>query len=138
MILRVSNLLGESILFFISLSIFSLLSITLFIPAANLGYQSSLDEYLDGYSYGYSVSYLFSDTGYLYLYNDGRDINVISKIYVEGLEIQPIIQVFNGSEWVTSFSIPSYTVFRFNVSFLPSQVDIVVEDRYVLHVEVVS
>ena len=137
MMLRISNLLGESILFFISLSIFSLLSFTLFVPMANIGYQSYMEEYLDGYSYGYSVSYLFNDGDFIYLYNGGRDIYRISKIYMDGLEVQHYIEVFDGSSWIGSSKVPSQAVFRFNITYLPSQIDLVIEDRYILHVEVI-
>jgi len=138
MMLRISTLMGESIMFFISLSIFSILSLSLFLPLANIGYQSARYEYLDGYSRGFSITYLFTTSSYVYLYNEGRAIDNLSKIYFDGVELSPSIQFFNGSDWITSSKIPSETVFRISISFKPSRIDLVVNNEYILDIEVVS
>lgn len=136
MILRISSLLGESILLFIGLSIFSLLSLSLFIPVMNIGYQESIDTYLDGYSYGYMVSYLFSDSSYIYLYNGGRELEQLSKVYLDGELTITYIEYFNGSKWVESTKIPPNTIFRLSINQDPNRVDLIVVDKFVIHVEV--
>ncbi|HIQ13082.1 MAG TPA: hypothetical protein EYH44_01670 [Thermoprotei archaeon] len=136
MIIRISNLLGESILLFIGLSIFSLLSLSLFIPVLNIGYQESIDTYIDGYSYGYIVSYLFSDSRYIYLYNGGRELEHLSKIYLDGELANVNIEYFNGSTWVGSTKIPSNTIFRLSINQDPNIVHLIVLDQFVIRVEV--
>ncbi len=137
MIYRISSLLGETTLFFITISIFSILSLSLFYPMLNNTRVDVLSNYENGYKYGYYVTYLFTESNYIYLYNDGRPISDITSVYIGNQSIIPSIQVLHNNSWLNTTHIPTDSIFRFYYGDIPQSIDLVIEGKYVIHIEVV-
>ena len=135
MILRFSNILGESLLFFISLSILSILSISLFNPKMNLAISSAYATYEDGYKYGYKIDFLQKDSAYLYFLNSGRTIKNISIIYLDDVKYTGPVFILRNGAWQTSGHINKGDVFKipYNSTNL-TKLDLVVDGKYILHV----
>ncbi len=133
--LRVSSLLGESLLFFISISILSIITLTAVFPSKNLLILSTRETYLDGYRYGYKVAFLTQSSGYIYLMNIGRNISRINLIYIDGVKYNGSIEIYVNGTWSQNFRWLYGSILRLqnsNQDF--KKIDFVIEDRYVIHV----
>ncbi len=126
-----SNMLGESILLFISVSLLGMGVVSIYQPSLNILGLGAEEEVRDGYSYGYHVSILFLRDGYLYLLNDGREIGEVSTIYVDGSPLQPPYEVYVEGQWILSSSLPKGGILRIPVAQAPGEV-ILLGDGYVI------
>ena len=130
-----SNIFSETLLLFTTLSIISLLSLSLFNPIVTQGRYKVESNYLDGYRYGFRVIYLFYKDGYIYLENIGRDIEYISLLIIDGYIYNGSIETYQNNSWSASSYIPGETIFRIQYPYGGfERIDVVIEDRYILHV----
>ncbi len=134
MIIRISNILGESLLFFISISILSILTFTTFIPGKNVVLMSTREAYMDGYRYGYKISYLTWEDGYVYLMNIGRNIWNITRIYLDGQIYNGTFEIYRGGIWIQSDKWLEGEILRIPYPYPgPNRVDLIILEKYVLH-----
>jgi len=134
---RFSNMLGESLLFFISISLLSILSLSFFTPFSNILLSDSYETYESAYKYGYRVEFLRRDAVYLYLINVGREIRNITELYLDGIRYSGPIFIFQNGSWQLSRHIDRDMIFRVvHQGYNISKLDLIVDDKYVLHIQI--
>ncbi len=129
-----SNLLGEGILLFTSLSLLAIGMAAIFIPSTSLLSQSSLEEYREGYGYGYRVAILFQEGGYLYLRNIGREISEIRWILLDGVNITSYEVLVNGS-WIVNGDVEEGSIIRIRYNRVPDEAVILADENFLIRLE---
>ncbi len=130
-----SNLYSEAIILFITTSLISIGVATIYFPNESLVRISTMEELEEGYRYGYDVVYLFSEDGYVFFKNVGREMLRLELILIDGDGIENY-EVWEGGEWVRNGVIGSGAIFRVVYSSEPKEVVLFIEERFFIRVEV--